>query len=122
MKLKLAIVLLAALLIELVNFFVICGFPIDVGYPPNTPWYIQLIGLQWLALHLVGLRSLSWFERIFGCSQLNIVMGCKRVDTVILFAGGYLTTVLLALAATYGFQLIFSLRRNLSTKSVRLAD
>ncbi|WP_211256091.1 hypothetical protein [Edaphobacter aggregans] len=112
-----AIVLLAALLIELVNFFVLCGFPIDVGYPPNTPWYIQLIGLQWLALHLVGLFSLSWFERIFGCSQLNIVMGCKQVDTVVLFAGGYLTTVLLAFAATYDFQHI-RLRRNLATRSV----
>jgi hypothetical protein len=117
MKLKIGVVLLAALAIELVNFFLL-AFPIDVGYPPNTPWYIQVIGLQWVALHLLGLFSLSWFEKIFGCNQLNIVMGCGRVDSVVLFAGGYLTTVLLAFAVTYGFQQILRLRRRLSTRSV----
>jgi hypothetical protein len=120
MKLKIGIALLAALPIELVNFFLL-AFPIDVGYPPNTPWYIQLIGSQWVALHLLGLFSLSWFEKIFGCHQLNIIMGCKRVDTVVLFAGGYLTTVLLIFAVMYSFQQLLRLRRKLSTRSVRLA-
>jgi hypothetical protein len=121
MRLKVGIVLLAALLIELVNFFFL-GFPIDVGFPPNTPWYIQLIGLQWLALHFLGLFCLSWFEKVFGCRQLNIVMGCKQVDIVVLFVGGYLTTALLALAVTYGFEQVRRLRREISTRSVRLAD
>jgi len=49
-------------------------------------------------------------------------MGCRRVDTVVLFVGGYFTTVLLAFAVTYGFRQIFCLRRKRSTTSVRLAD
>jgi hypothetical protein len=121
MRLKIGIALLAALPIELVNFFFL-AFPIDVGYPPNTPWYIQLIGLQWVALHLLGLFSLSWFEKTFGCSQLNVVMGCRRVDISVLFAAGYLTTVLLVFAVMYGFQQILRLRLKLSTRSVRLTD
>jgi hypothetical protein len=36
--------------------------------------------------------SLTWFERLLGCRQLNIVMGCRRVDIAVLFVGGYLTT------------------------------
>jgi hypothetical protein len=114
MKLKIGIVLLAALPIELVNFFLL-AFPIDVGYPPNIPWYIQLIGVQWIALHVLGLFSLSWFEKTFGCHQLNIVMACRRVDTVVLFVGGYLTTVLLAFAVMYGYQQILRLRPGSNT-------
>ena len=113
MKLKVGIVLLVALTIELVNFFLL-AFPIDVGYPPNTPWYVQLIGLQWVALHRIGLFSLVWFENLAGCRQLNVVMGCRRVDTVVLFAGGYLTTALLIFASTYGIQQILRLVRNRS--------
>jgi len=121
MKLKVGIVLLVALAIELVNWFFF-PFPIDVGYPPDTPWYIQLIGLQWLALHFLGLFCLSWFEKVFGCHQLNIVMGCRQVDIVVLFTGGYLTTVLLAFASTYGFQQARRLRRKISTRSTRFGD
>jgi hypothetical protein len=116
MKLKVAIVLFASLLTELVNFFFL-AFPIDVGYPPNTPWYIQLIGLQWVALHFLGLSCLSWFEKVFGCRQLNLVMGCRRVDTVVLFAGGYLTTVLLAFTVMYGFQQVHHLRIQLRSSN-----
>ena len=76
MKLKVTIVLLTALAIELVNWFLL-AFPIDVGYPPDTPWYIQLIGIQWVALHGLGLFSLVWFENVAGCHQFNVVMGCR---------------------------------------------
>jgi hypothetical protein len=110
MKLKIGIVLLAALPIELVNWFLL-PFPIDVGYPPDTPWYIKLIGIQWVALHRLGLFSLVWFEKVAGCHQFNVVMGCRRVDTVVLFAGGYLTTALLIFAVTYGFQQALRLHR-----------
>ena len=110
MKLKIGIVLLAALAIELVNWFLL-AFPIDVGYPPDAPWYIQLSGAQWVLLHLPGLHSLAWFEKVAGCHQFNVVMGCRRVDTVVLFAGGYLTTALLIFAVTYGFQQTLRLYR-----------
>ncbi len=102
-KLKVRLVLVVALGIELVNFFRL-AFPIDVGYPPDTPWYIQTIGLQWLGLHFLGLYSLPWFEKLAGCNQLNVVMGCRRVDNLVLFAGGYLTTALLIFASTYGIE------------------
>jgi hypothetical protein len=102
-KLKIVIVLLAALAIETVNF-VFLAPPIDVGYPPNTPWYIQSIGLEWVVLHAMGLFSLDWFERVVSCQQLNIVMGCRRVDTFVLFASGYLTTTLLLSAVSFGVQ------------------
>jgi hypothetical protein len=94
----------------------------DSHIPTTSTAGVYLKTPQWVALHLLGLFSLSWFEKIFRCHQLNIVMGCRRVDTVVLFAGGYLTTVFLALAVTYGFQQILRLRRKLSTRSVRLAD
>jgi hypothetical protein len=115
MKSKLGIVLLAALAIELVNWFLL-AFPIDVGYPPDTPWYIQLIGIQWVALHRFGLFSLVWFEKLAGCHQFNVVMGCQRVDTVVLFAGGYLTTALLIFAIMFGFQQALRLLRKRSSR------
>ena len=68
MKLKLGVVVLAALAIELVNFFLL-AFPIDVGDPPGTPWYLQLLGDQWVALHAIGLFSLGWFERVCAVSN-----------------------------------------------------
>jgi len=110
MKWQIGMIAMAALLVELVNFFFLTP-PIDVGYEPNTPWYIQLIGFQWVALHFLGLYCLSWFETIFRCHQLNVVMGCKQVDVVVLFVGGYLTTALLAFAVTYGFRQVSRLRR-----------
>jgi hypothetical protein len=99
----LGIVLLAALAIEAANFLLLAP-PIDVGYPPGTAWYIQLIGIEWVVFHAAGLFTVSWFERVVGCNQPNIIMGCRRVDITVLFVGGYLTTALLLLAVTFGFQ------------------
>jgi hypothetical protein len=116
MKLKMGIALIVSLAIELVNWFVF-PFPIDVGYPPDTPWYWQLIGFQWVGLHYIGLYSSDWFEKILGCHQRNgrdVVMGCKRVDIVVFFTGGYLTTLLIVLAVMFGFQQVLRLRRRLS--------
>jgi hypothetical protein len=102
--------LLAALAVETINFWVLAP-PIDVGYPPGTPWYINLIGFQWVILHLPGLRSLDWLERVFGCQQRNIVMGCRRVDILVLFVSGYLDTALLLIAVVLGFRWIPLLAR-----------
>ena len=112
MKQKAGIALIVSLVIELVNWFVF-PFPIDVGYPPDTPWYWQVVGFQWLALHSVGLRSSDWIEKIAGCHQRNgvdVVMGCRTVDSVWFFAGGYLTTVLVVLAVMFGIQQIIRMR------------
>ena len=115
MKLKAGMALLVSLAIELVNWFVF-PFPIDVGYPPGTPWYWQAVGFQWVALHYVGLRSSDWIEKVAGCHQRNghdVVMGCKSVDIAWLFAGGYLTTLLVVLTVMLGFQQFLRLRGRL---------
>jgi hypothetical protein len=79
---KLALV--GALLIEALNlrFF---AFPIDVGLPASIPWYTRLLADQWLLLHLPGVVSLGWLDRL----------GLARYDSFVLFVSGYLETVLL---------------------------
>ncbi len=82
---KLALV--GALLIEALNltFF---AFPIDVGLPASIPWYTRLLADQWLLLHLPGVVSLGWLDRL----------GMARYDSFVLFVSGYLETVLLLIA------------------------
>jgi hypothetical protein len=58
-------------------------------------------------LHILpGLRSLDCFERVFGRRQLNVVMGCQRVDMFVLFVSGYLDTAVLLIALILGFRWI----------------
>ena len=113
MKWPIKTALLAALAIEAINFWLLAP-PIDVGYPPGSPWYINLIGFQWVIVHLPGLRLLDWLERVSGCQQLNIVMGCRRVDIFVLFVSGYLDTALLLIAVIFGFRWIPHLARRYS--------
>jgi hypothetical protein len=82
---KLALV--GALLIEALNlrFF---AFPIDAGLPAGIPWYTRLLADQWLLLHLPGVVSLGWLDRL----------GLTRYDSFVLFVSGYLETVLLLIA------------------------
>jgi hypothetical protein len=82
---KLALV--GALLIEALNlrFF---AFPIDAGLPASIPWYTRLLADQWLLLHLPGVVSLGWLDRL----------GLTRYDSFVLFVSGYLETVLLLIA------------------------
>jgi hypothetical protein len=79
--------LVGALLIEALNlrFF---AFPMDVGLPASIPWYTRLLADQWLLLHLPGVVSLGWLDRL----------GLERFDTFVLFVSGYLETVLLLIA------------------------
>ena len=113
MKWKIGIALLAALAIETVNFRFLAP-PIDVGYEPGTPWYIQIIGLQWVLIHLAALRLMDHVERIAGCHQNNVVAGCSRVDTILFFVSGYLTTALLLIAVTVGLPRLIQLFKNAS--------
>ena len=61
MRLRIIVALLAALPIEALNLWV-CPFPVDVGYPDGTPWYINLRGTLWVLPHLPGLRLYDWLR------------------------------------------------------------
>lgn len=110
MKSPIKTALLTAFAVEGVNFCCLTP-PIDVGYPPGTHWYVNLIALEWIILHLPGLRLLDHYERLLGCHQANVVMGCRWVDVSVLFAYGYLDTALLLLVVILGFQWISKLHR-----------
>ena len=103
MKSPIKIALLAALAVEAVN---LRAFPIDVGYPPDTPWYINLIGDQWVILHLAGLRLMHWFDTV----------GFKGHEGIALFLGGYIETALLLIAIILGFQWLINRGRTETPK------
>ena len=94
---KMGWILLAALPIELVNLFFLMP-PLDVDMPPNTPFLAQVIGIQFLVLHMPGMMILD----AFGFSN----------DFVELFVSGYLTTVLLLVAVALAFPRLVHWRRN----------
>jgi hypothetical protein len=93
--------LIGALLIEALNLR-FCAFPMDVGLAANIPWYTRLLADQWLLLHLPGVVSLGWLDRL----------GLQRFDTFVLFVSGYLETVLLLIAGIVLWQWI----REVSTR------
>lgn len=115
MKSPITFGLVAAIPIEALNFRFL-GFPIDVGLPADTSWYWKLIAYQWLYLHWAGLISLDWIEHVVGCQQLNVVMGCHRLDTCVLLVSGYIGTALLLIAVILGFRWIRSLARKYSAR------
>jgi hypothetical protein len=86
----LIIALLAAFPLEALNLWV-CPFPVDVGYPDNVPWYIDLRGSVWVIMHLLGLRLTDWFQRV----------GLHSQDLLIVFVGGYIETALLLIIAIF---------------------
>ena len=100
---KLALV--GALLIEALNlrFF---AFPMGVGLPASIPWYTRLLADQWLVLHLPGVVSLGWLDRL----------GLARYDSFVLFVSGYLEMVLLLIAGIVLFQWIRDLSRRDSAR------
>ncbi|WP_187290259.1 hypothetical protein [Terriglobus saanensis] len=88
-KSQIGFVLLAALAIESVNFFL--GSPaVDPG-PQETQWYTNLLALQWVALHAVGIFMTDWVDR----------MGFPRLAVPALFLGGYATTVVVLVALVF---------------------
>jgi hypothetical protein len=80
----LTVALIAALPIEVANFYLV-SFPIDTGLEPNTAWDIKVIAYQWLYIHLPG------FLLIRGMQDSEI----HKVGNLILFVGGYLDTAVL---------------------------
>jgi len=91
---KMGWIFLAALAIELVNFFFLMP-PLDVDWPPNMPFWTPVIGVQFLVLHMPGMILLGGMGDAFG------FRGSVLVE---LFVSGYLTTVLLIVALTLVFQ------------------
>jgi hypothetical protein len=98
LKKSIVITAVVAIPVELVNFFFF-AFPIDVGLTPDAPWYSQLLGAEWVLLHLAGLRMTS---------RLDPYGKAPRVDYFVWFLSGYAGTALLLLA---GITLIRALRR-----------
>lgn len=90
-KWRIIVALLAALPIEALNLWV-CPFPIDVGYPDGTPWYINLRGLLWVLPHLPGLRMYDLLAR----------HGWQQYFVPAIFLSGYLSTALVLLVVILG--------------------
>jgi hypothetical protein len=95
-KTMIGIALIVAIPVELVNFFFF-AFPIDVGLAPDAPWYSQLLGAEWVLLHLAGLRLTGWLDP-YGASP--------RLDYFAWFLSGYAGTALLLIAGILTFRWI----------------
>jgi hypothetical protein len=87
--------LIAAIPLEALNFWLV-SFPLDVGFPPDTPWHVKLIPYQWLVLHWPGV----WL--------LEPLIGTKfeKLAEVIFVGIGYFDTVLLILVGILGVRLV----------------
>jgi hypothetical protein len=72
-----------------VNFFLLAP-PIDVGLPDNASRFEKLVAFQWVILHWLGLQAPDWLG-----SQLGVF---------VLFASGYIETVLLMIACIFAFR------------------
>ena len=87
---KIAIALITAAGIEGLTW--LAPFPIDVGYEPGTPWYVQLPSMPWVIVHLPGLRLAEWSGH----------------DGPLLFPilviSGYIFVALLLIGLIFGFQ------------------
>ena len=95
---KIAIALIIAAGIEGLTW--LAPFPIDVGYEPGTPWYVQLPSVPWLILHLPGLYLVVWLR----CNS--------SLMFPILVMSGYIITALLLVGLIFGFQAIRLLMRS----------
>jgi hypothetical protein len=89
MKRPVLFAFLVAIPIEAVNCFLLAP-PIDVGLPDYASRFEKLVALQWVILHWPGLQAPDWLG-----SQLGIF---------VLFASGYLDTVLLLIAFIFAFR------------------
>lgn len=100
MKRRIAMAFGFAFPFEVVNFFLLMP-PLDVGYPTGTSWSIELLGAQWAVFHWIGLRA----------SDLLQGSRYSALGFPIVFACGYLETVVLLMLAFSFRPLIRRLRR-----------
>jgi hypothetical protein len=101
---RIIIALIAALPIELVNFFLFPA-PIDVGPAPDASLFERFMFTQWVLLHLPGLWFSDWFDPD----------GRRGATTFILLLSGYLDTALLIFVAIYTCHGLRHLIRRVST-------
>jgi hypothetical protein len=115
MKWKIGIVLLAALVIEAVNFQ-FGGLALGPGNFSDMPWYLQFIATEWSLLHAAGVIILivfDWFEH-FGAAPAHAIhkswslppayLSPHRETAAVLFSGGYITTALLLFVILWVFR------------------
>jgi hypothetical protein len=135
MKLKIGVVLLAALAIEAVNFR-FGGLALDPGNFSDMTWYQQLTATEWVLLHAVGLIVLDWLER-GGASgspgtltvhppgslpPVNLSPHSHWGTGAVIFIGGYLSTALVLLALTFGIGRFLRWKRERSAGAAELAN
>jgi hypothetical protein len=127
MKFKIGVVLLAALAIEAVNFR-FGGLALDPGNFSDMPWYLQSIGIEWGLLHAGGLIVLDWLERrgASGSPGTLTVHPPGSLPPIhpsphshwgtatVIFIAGYLSTVLVLFAVTFGVGPFLRWKRNRS--------
>jgi hypothetical protein len=152
MKRKLGIVLLVALAIEVGNFFAGAGYAMDPGSSSTDPWYMQVLGFEWGALHADGFFVLDVLERgtaspgalestVQGSPHPLFMVPVRPAESrlesflhnhravklspwgglAVFLGGGYLSTVLVLLAITFGFSRFLRWTRKWLTGSARLA-
>jgi|GEM_PF-5707804 len=158
MKRKFKIILLIALAIETANFPAGLGYALDPGSSSRDPWYMQMLGFEWGALHVSGSIVVDVLTRGYSSSppkalglvgqassgQMFVVPGShlpapqSRLESffhnhravnlppwvalAILLGGGYLSTVFVLLAITFGFSCFLKWRRKWSTGSATSAS
>lgn len=100
MKSPVKMALITAFPLEALNLWV-CPFPIDVGYLPNVPWYVNVRGALWVLPHVSGLRLADWLGSRGFPGHFNLAM----------FISGYLNTALFLILVFIGFRWLLELAR-----------
>jgi hypothetical protein len=90
------IALLAAIPLESINLWLALHYPIDVGLPPGTSRWVELVFAQALILHFPGLWFMNWFEEHHVYSVSPIYAG--------LLVSGYVDTVLLLIVVILSYR------------------
>jgi hypothetical protein len=91
-RIGIGVALLAAMPLEAVNYWI--GYPIDTGYPPETPWYIRLHAAWWILSHKLGLIATDWLQ----------TRGINGRPGLVLFLGGYVEIAFLLTLAIWPFR------------------
>ena len=101
---------LAALAVESLNFR-LGGLALDPGQPVNPPMYLKVIGAEWGILHVAGLVVLDWLRQYRSFDPNYPGHYFLPYDWVIVFACGFLATVLLFAIIDGCVRLLRHLRR-----------
>jgi hypothetical protein len=95
--------LISAVPLELINFFIV-GYPAD-SRSVSTASQHPAVALQWYIFHLPG---------IIASDRSDFLRKHDRVDSLVLFVAGYLTTALFLVVVLWGVHLVLATVRRLS--------